>query len=361
MSALDSGAKSFFSTLKEVGTDKAISEALIGGGVGIGGNMAYNVATGDSGGYTGAALLGGAAGGLGRAGLKHFNLETQASNLFSTMKTGSVGAMTQAQKTMGTKSNKPAGQIYRKGNNESNIQGYRNQEAMKLRQARKLNQEGYPTQAKELFSEADALAVRRKELLGIQESQKGRMGRNPEVTQKRVDAEKVRSESLGRVQEMGKSDVPLLGYNPKEPEAIQLPHGTVERDPRNKRFSENIRNRDQVPNSFGVSDITPPEPKVNSSYKPQNYMGANTGNFSGEISKPIPGTNYKSSSSHASNMPGYSINQSKTSRDYNSSNSMSSFSGKINGTNGNFFEDVPTVPEKIISKGNKKKNRRRNK
>lgn len=213
MSALDSGAKSFFSTLKEVGTDKAISEALIGGGVGIGGNMAYNVATGDSGGYTGAALLGGAAGGLGRAGLKHFNLETQASNLFSTMKTGSVGAMTQAQKTMGTKSNKPAGQIYRKGNNESNIQGYRNQEAMKLRQARKLNQEGYPTQAKELFSEADALAVRRKELLGIQEGQKGRMGRNPEVTQKRVDSEKIRSESLGRVQEnktfaenMGKSN-----------------------------------------------------------------------------------------------------------------------------------------------------------
>ena len=180
MAALDSGAKSFFSTLKEVGTDRAISEALIGGGVGIGGNMAYNVATGDSGGYTGAALLGGAAGGLGRAGLKHFNLETQASNLFSTMKTGSVGAMTQAQKTMGTKSNKPAGQIYRKGKNESNIQGYRNQEAMKLRQARKLNQEGYPTQAKELFSEADALAVRRKELLDIQEGQRGRMGRNPE-------------------------------------------------------------------------------------------------------------------------------------------------------------------------------------
>ena len=56
-------AKTFFSTLKEVGTDKAVSEALIGGAVGVGGNLAYNTVSGDSGGYTGAALLGGAVGG----------------------------------------------------------------------------------------------------------------------------------------------------------------------------------------------------------------------------------------------------------------------------------------------------------
>lgn len=247
----DNAAKSFFSTLKEVGTDKAVSEAMIGGAVGVGGNMAYNVATGDSGGYTGAALLGGAAGGLGRAGLKHFNLETQASNLFSTMKSGSVGAMTQAQKTVKAKSNKPAGQIYRKGSNESNIQGYRDQEAMKLRQARKLNQEGYSSQAGELFSEADALAVRRKELLGIQESQKGRMGRNPEAMQRRADSEKAKTESLNRVQNMGRSDTPLLGYSPggSQGQTIPLPYGPI-RTPGNVK---DVTDSSKLQNGYNLS------------------------------------------------------------------------------------------------------------
>lgn len=392
MSALDSGAKSFFSTLKEVGTDKAVSEALIGGGVGIGGNMAYNVATGDSGGYTGAALLGGAAGGLGRAGLKHFNLETQASNLFSTMKTGSVGAMTKAQKTMGTKSNKPAGQILRDGNNERSIDDYIKREAELNRQASKLSSKGYDSQADEILSEANAVGIRRKEkqsnqfrqfsknktpgeLEDMYSSQGGasyiKDNLDPtfrSVSDRVTDNKKVLSDykekGLANVRGMGQTNTPLLEYKPPaEQEAIRLPYGTVERNPNNRVFSERIRNRDQVPNSFGVPDIIPPESKVSSNYKPQNYMEANNGNFSGEIPKPMPGTNYRSSSNHASNMPGYSINQSKTSRDYNSSNSMSSFSGKINGTNGNLFEDVPAAPEKIVTgadmKRNKKKNRRR--
>lgn len=284
MAALDSGAKSFFSTLKEVGTDKAVSEALIGGGVGIGGNMAYNVATGDSGGYTGAALLGGATGGLGRAGLKHFNLETQASNLFSTMKSGSVGAMTQAQKTMGTKSNKPAGQILRSGNNELSIDDYIKKEAALNRQATKLSTKGYDSQADEILAKADAVGIRRKEKQSNQFKQLSknktpgemedmyadRGGANyiknnldPEfrsVSDRVADNKKVLSDSrergLNNVRNMGKSDTPLLGYSPggSQGATINLPYGPI-KTPGNIK---DITDSSKLQNGYNLS-------------RPQNY------------------------------------------------------------------------------------------
>lgn len=279
MSALDSGAKSFFSTLKEVGTDKAISEALIGGGVGIGGNMAYNVATGDSGGYTGAALLGGAAGGLGRAGLKHFNLETQASNLFSTMKSGSVGAMTQAQKTIGTKSNKPAGQILRDGSNERSIDDYIKREAELNRQASKLSSKGYDSQADEILAEADAVGIRRKEKQSNQFRQlsknktpgeledmyssqggasyiKDNLDPNFRSVEDRLNGNKkvlqdYKEKGLANVRNMGRSDTPLLGYSPggSQGQTIPLPYGPI----RTSGDIKDVTNNSKFQNGYNLS------------------------------------------------------------------------------------------------------------
>lgn len=276
----DNAAKSFFSTLKEVGTDKAVGEAMIGGAVGVGGNMAYNVATGDSGGYTGAALLGGAAGGLGRAGLKHFNLETQASNLFSTMKTGSVGAMTQAQKTMGTKSNKPAGHILRDGkSNERSIDDYIKREAELNRQATKLSTKGYDSQADEILAEANAVSIRRKEKQSNQFRQlsknktpgemedmysnqggasyiKDNLDPNFRSVEDRLnDNKKVlqdyREKGLANVRNMGRSDTPLLGYSPggSQGQTIPLPYGPV-RTPGNIK---DVTDSSKLQNGYNLS------------------------------------------------------------------------------------------------------------
>ena len=159
------GIKSFMNTMKEVGTDKAVSEALMGGAAGVGLNMAYNVASGDSGGYMGAGLLGGAAGGLGRTGLKHFNLETQASNLMSTFKTGAVGGMTKAQKAVGSRSDtKPTAQRIMHGKNEAPIQDYRRAEEVALKEGNRLIDEGYISQGQEQINLSQSYGLQRKNL-----------------------------------------------------------------------------------------------------------------------------------------------------------------------------------------------------
>lgn len=159
------GVKSFMNTMKEVGTDKAVSEALMGGAAGVGLNMAYNVASGDSGGYMGAGLLGGAAGGLGRTGLKHFNLETQASNLMSTFKTGAVGGMTKAQKAVGSRSDtKPTAQRIMHGKNEAPIQDYRRAEEVALKEGNRLIDTGYISQGQEQINLSQSYGLQRKNL-----------------------------------------------------------------------------------------------------------------------------------------------------------------------------------------------------
>lgn len=159
------GVKSFMNTMKEVGTDKAVSEALMGGAAGVGLNMAYNVASGDSGGYMGAGLLGGAAGGLGRTGLKHFNLETQASNLMSTFKTGAVGSMTKAQKAVGSRSDtKPTAQRIMHGKNEAPLHDYRRAEEVALKKGNRLIDEGYISQGQEQINLSQSYGLQRKNL-----------------------------------------------------------------------------------------------------------------------------------------------------------------------------------------------------
>ena len=158
-------AKTFFSTLKEVGTDKAVSEALIGGAVGVGSNLAYNTVSGDSGGYTGAALLGGAVGGLGRAGLKHFNLEDKAANLVSTFKSGAVGGLTQAKNVAGSKSQTaPSAQRIMKGRQESPIKDYIKAEEKALKQGNRLMDEGYISQGQEQIDLSTSYGLQRKNL-----------------------------------------------------------------------------------------------------------------------------------------------------------------------------------------------------
>ena len=159
------GVKSFMNTMKEVGTEKAVSEALMGGAAGVGLNMAYNVASGDSGGYMGAGLLGGAAGGLGRTGLKHFNLETQASNLMSTFKTGAVGGMTKAQKAVGSRSDtKPTAQRIMHGKNEAPIHDYRRAEEVALKEGNRLIDTGYISQGQEQINLSQSYGLQRKNL-----------------------------------------------------------------------------------------------------------------------------------------------------------------------------------------------------
>ena len=159
------GVKSFMNTMKEVGTDKAVSEALMGGAAGVGLNMAYNVASGDSGGYMGAGLLGGAAGGLGRTALKHFNLETQASNLVSTFKAGAVGGMTKAQKAVQAGSdNSPKGQILRHGKDEFSTSQYQSSIDADRRKAANYMKSGDVVKSEEITARANAKNIRRKEL-----------------------------------------------------------------------------------------------------------------------------------------------------------------------------------------------------
>lgn len=180
-SVADKAAGSFMDTLKGIGTDKVVSEALLGGAAGIGLNLGANVVTGDSGGYTGAAMLGGAAGGLGRAGLKHFNLETQASNLFSTAKGVATGGMTKAQKTMGTKNNKPVGERLTdwRGNSLS-IDAHANEERKYRAIGESLNTRGYPESAAENFARADAFKVTGKDLRTQRWEQSGQTNPTPE-------------------------------------------------------------------------------------------------------------------------------------------------------------------------------------
>ncbi len=159
------GIKSFMNTMKEVGTDKAISEALMGGAAGVGLNMAYNVASGDSGGYMGAGLLGGAVGGLGRTGLKHFNLETQASNLISTFKGGAVNTYSKAQKAVQAGgNNSPKGQILRHGKDEFSTPQYQASIDADRREAASYMKSGDVVKSEEITARANAKNIRRKEL-----------------------------------------------------------------------------------------------------------------------------------------------------------------------------------------------------
>lgn len=159
------GVKSFMNTMKEVGTDKAVSEALMGGAAGVGLNMAYNVASGDSGGYMGAGLLGGAVGGLGRTGLKHFNLETQASNLMSTFKGGAVSTYSKAQKAAGSRSDaRPTAQRIMHGKNEAPIQDYKRAEEAALKKGNRLIDTGYISQGQEEINLSQSYGLQRKNL-----------------------------------------------------------------------------------------------------------------------------------------------------------------------------------------------------
>ena len=180
-SVADKAAGSFMDTLKGIGTDKVVSEALLGGAAGIGLNLGANVVTGDSGGYTGAAMLGGAAGGLGRAGLKHFNLETQASNLFSTAKGVATGGMTKAQQTVGTKSNKPVGErMTGWGGRPLSIDTHAREAARARTRGEVLNTRGFPEQAAEQFARADAFKVTGKDLRTQRWEQSGQTNPTPE-------------------------------------------------------------------------------------------------------------------------------------------------------------------------------------
>lgn len=176
------GVKSFMNTMKEVGTDKAVSEALMGGAAGVGINMAYNVASGDSGGYMGAGLLGGAAGGLGRTGLKHFNLETQASNLMSTFKAGAVGGMTKAQKAVQAGSNNsPKGQILRHGKDELSTPQYQASIDADRREAASYMKSGDVVKSEEITARANAKNIRRKELEARRHKSLGTNAKTPKT------------------------------------------------------------------------------------------------------------------------------------------------------------------------------------
>lgn len=194
----EAAEKSFFSTLKGIGTDKAVSEALLGGAAGVGGNLAYNTVTGDSGGYTGAALMGGAAGGLGRAGLKHFNLEEQASNLFSTFKKGAVGGLTQAKQVAGVKSNKPAGQRIMHGRQEAPISAYEEAIATSTAKGNKLRDKGYVTQAQEEFDKSKAFNIQRKENVRMQRQQSGLSNESVAPTRSAIDPQALKNSPEAR-------------------------------------------------------------------------------------------------------------------------------------------------------------------
>ena len=176
------GVKSFMNTMKEVGTDKAVSEALMGGAAGVGLNMAYNVASGDSGGYMGAGLLGGAVGGLGRTGLKHFNLETQASNLMSTFKAGAVGGMTKAQKVVQAGgNNSPKGQILRHGKDEFSTPQYQASIDADRREAASYMKSGDVVKSEEITARANAKNIRRKELEARRHKSLGTNAKTPKT------------------------------------------------------------------------------------------------------------------------------------------------------------------------------------
>ena len=176
------GVKSFMNTMKEVGTDKAVSEALMGGAAFVGLNMAYNVASGDSGGYMGAGLLGGAIGGLGRTGLKHFNLETQASNLMSTFKAEAVGGMTKAQKAVQAGgNNSPKGQILRHGKDEFSTPQYQASIDADRREAASYMKSGDVVKSEEITARANAKNIRRKELEARRHKSLGTNAKTPKT------------------------------------------------------------------------------------------------------------------------------------------------------------------------------------
>lgn len=281
------GVKSFMNTMKEVGTDKAVSEALMGGAAGVGLNMAYNVASGDSGGYMGAGLLGGAAGGLGRTGLKHFNLETQASNLMSTFKAGAVGGMTKAQKAVQAGSNNsPKGQILRHGKDEFSTPQYQASIDADRREAASYMKSGDVVKSEELTARANAKNIRRKELearrhksLGtnaktpktpktknwVSTEDKERYKNAPEAVKKTKDraaakAKKQRQaakdqayqnkKGLQQISGMGQSDVLMIGYNPgMEPSAIPMGYAGAP-----KKDYKDVTQHSKFENSFGVKE-----------------------------------------------------------------------------------------------------------
>lgn len=299
------GIKSFMNTMKEVGTEKAVSEALMGGAAGVGLNMAYNVASGDSGGYMGAGLLGGAAGGLGRAGLKHFNLETQASNLVSTFKGGAVNTYSKAQKAVQAGgNNSPKGQILRHGKDEFSTPQYQASIDADRREAASYMKSGDVVKSEEITARANAKNIRRKELearrhksLGtntktpktknwVSPEDKERYINAPEAVKKTKDraaakAKKQRQaakdqayqnkKGLQQISGMGQSDVPMIGYNPgMEPSAIPMGYAGAP-----KKDYKDVTQHSKFENSFGVKGMDPryQKPVMN----PRDY---DTGQFS---------------------------------------------------------------------------------
>ena len=260
------GIKAFMNTMKEVGTDKAVSEALIGGAAGVGANMAYNVASGDSGGYMGAGLLGGAVGGLGRTSLKHFNLEGQAGKLFSTFKEGAVGSLTSVKEMASGANSGPIGKRIMYGTEEAPIKDYIKKQAAKNRAADDMLSKGYDTQADALRSEADALGVRLKEKQTNQYKQYKNKMTPSELEDKyqsqggakyikdNLDPEfrstaDIKQKDLDNIKSMGKSQTPLLGYDPNHNgmSDIAIPMGQAKKDVLDKT------NHSKFDNGPGVS------------------------------------------------------------------------------------------------------------
>ena len=150
----------FMDALKGVGKDKMTSDALIGGAAGIGLNMGANMASGDSGGYVGAAALGGGGGALARAAVKHFDLGPALESTFSKAR-----GLNNFTKSTSDEVDKGAQKIFRnRDGSEGSISAYEDRIAAMQRQSEKQNSKGSPILANSTYQESLALGRRAEEL-----------------------------------------------------------------------------------------------------------------------------------------------------------------------------------------------------
>lgn len=150
----------FMDALKGVGKDKMTSDALIGGAAGIGLNMGANMASGDSGGYVGAAALGGGGGALARAAVKHFDLGPALESTFSKAR-----GLNNFTKSTSDDVNRGAQKIFRnRDGSEGSISAYEDRIAAMQRQSEKQNSKGSPILADSTYQESLALGRRAEEL-----------------------------------------------------------------------------------------------------------------------------------------------------------------------------------------------------
>lgn len=150
----------FMDALKGVGKDKMTSDALIGGAAGIGLNMGANMASGDSGGYVGAAALGGGGGALARAAVRHFDLGPALESTFSKAR-----GLNNFTKSTSDEVDRGAQKIFRnRDGSEGSISAYEDRIAAMQRQSEKQNSKGSPILADSTYQESLALGRRAEEL-----------------------------------------------------------------------------------------------------------------------------------------------------------------------------------------------------